>query len=189
MRTKENNLLILKGFCISIRKSFRFDPLINNGWPDRCFLLCCLSLIHLNDGGKCRPVVWARLSLQFKSSLCLSPNLLLQYSSLGMLKSTLGRFLYQTKQVKQPSCLIHKRPKTVKLHHRSPASAFYCHLQHNWLWLSLLSEQGCLYDCSLSQNTLYLLSPEDTSLLNTGKTAGMWCGGLSCLTWSGSWSF
>lgn len=32
----------------------------------------------------------------------------------------------------------------MKLHHRSPGSAFYCHLQHNWLWLSLLSEQGCL---------------------------------------------
>lgn len=131
------------------------------------------------------PVVWAQLSLQFKSPLCLSLNLLLQHSSFGMLKSALGRFPYQTKQVKQPSYFIHKRPKTVKLCHCSPGSAFYCHLQPHWLWLSLLSEQGCLHDCSPSQNTSYELSPEDTILLNIGKTARMCSEGRACAAWPG----
>lgn len=185
VRTKENNLIILKGFCISIRKSFRFDPLINNGWPEGCFLLFCLFLIHLNEGGKCSPVVWAWLSLQFKSVLCLSPNVLLQHSSFGRLKSALGRFPYQTKQVKQPSYLIHKRPKTVKLYHHSPGSAFYCHLQHNRLWFSPLSEQGCLCDWLPSQNTSYLLSSEDTSLLNINKTTGTCSERRVCAAWPG----
>lgn len=40
-------------------------------------------LIHLNDGGKYSPLVRARQSLQFKSLLCLSPNLLSHHSSFG----------------------------------------------------------------------------------------------------------
>lgn len=116
---------------------------------------------------------------------CLSLNLLLQHSNFRMLKSALGRFPYQTKQVRHPSCLIHERPKTVKLHHCSPGSAFYCHLQHNWLWLSLLSEQGYLFYHTPSQNASYLLSPEDTSLLNIGKTAGTCSEGRACAAWPG----
>lgn len=105
-------------------------------------------LIHLNDGGKYSPSVRARQSLQFKSSLCLSPNFLSHHSNIGRSKSTLGRFPYQPEQVKQPSCcLIRKGRKTVKLHHRGPGSAFSYHMQHNWLWLSLLSDRGCLHDC------------------------------------------
>jgi len=109
-------------------------------------------LIHLNEGGKYSPLVRARQSLQFKSSLCLSLNLLSHHSSFGRSKSTLGRFPCQAKQVKQPSCcLMYERPKTVKLHHRGPGSAFSYHVQHNWPWLSLLSDQDCLHDCLLSQ--------------------------------------
>lgn len=40
-------------------------------------------LIHLNDGGKYSPLVKARQSLQFKSLLCLAPNLLSHHSSFG----------------------------------------------------------------------------------------------------------
>lgn len=133
VRTKENNLIILKGFCISIRKSFRFDPLINNGWPGRCFLLYCLFLIHLNDGGKCSPVVWGRLSLQFKSVLSVSESPPATQQFWYVEKCT-WEISLPNQEVKQPSYLTHKRPKTMKLYHCSPGSAFYCHLQHNWLW-------------------------------------------------------
>lgn len=70
-----------------------------------------LFLIYLDDGGKYSPLVRARQSLQFKSSLCLSLDLLLCHSSFGRSKSMLGRFPYYAEQVKQPSCcFMYERP-------------------------------------------------------------------------------
>lgn len=114
-------------------------------------------LIHLNDHGKYSPSVRARLSLQLQSSLCLPLDLLSHHSSFGRLKSMFWRSLCQAEEVKQPSCCLrHKRPKTTKLHHRAPSPAFSCHVQHNWICLSLISERGFLNDCPPSQKLSHL---------------------------------
>lgn len=141
-------------------------------------------LIHLNDGRKYSPSVTARQSLQFKSLLCLSLKLHLHNSSFGRSKNTFRKFPYQVEQVRHSCCLMCKRPKTWKLHHRIPGSAFSYNGQHNWLWLSLRSDQHLLHDCLTIPKHIALPVPTGQQPLERRQDCSdmQWGKGLCCLT-------